>query len=81
MAAAPQAEPLLLPPSLDGPAQQPLAEWLTPLLERASATASLQGRLWQGPKQLPNWWGAGGAVAESLPFALTKPKPGVSPPP
>ena len=66
VAAAPQAEPLLLPPSLDGPAQQPLAEWLTPLLERASATASLQGRLWQGPKQLPNWWGAGGAVAEIL---------------
>ena len=37
VAAGPQAEPLLLPPSLDGPAQQPLAEWLTPLLERARA--------------------------------------------
>lgn len=66
VAAGPQAEPLLLPPSLDGPAQQPLAEWLTPLLERAAATASLQGRLWQGPQQLPNWRGAGGAVAEIL---------------
>ena len=66
VAAGPQAEPLLLPPSLDGPAQQPLAEWLSPLLERAAATASLQGRLWQGPQQLPNWRGAGGAVAEIL---------------
>ena len=66
VAAGPQAEPLLLPPSLEGPAQQPLAEWLTPLLERAAATASLQGRLWQGPQQLPNWRGAGGAVAEIL---------------
>ena len=66
VAAGPQAEPLLLPPSLDGPAQQPLAEWLTPLLERAAATASLQGRIWQGPQQLPPWWGSGGAVAEIL---------------
>ena len=66
VAAGPQAEPLLLPPSLDGPAQQPLAEWLTPLLERAAATASLQGRIWQGPQHLPLWWGAGGAVAEIL---------------
>ena len=66
VAAGPQAEPLLLPPSLDGPAQQPLAEWLLPLLERAAATASLQGRIWQGPQHLPNWRGAGGAVAEIL---------------
>jgi len=66
VAAGPQTEPLLLPPSLDGPAQQPLAEWLTPLLERAAATASLQGRAWQGPMQLPSWRGAGGAVAEIL---------------
>ena len=66
VAAGSRSEPLLLPPSLDGPAQQPLAEWLTPLLERAAATASLQGRPWQGPKQLPAWRGAGGAVAEIL---------------
>jgi len=66
VAAGPQAEPLLLPPSLDGPALQPLAEWLMPLLERAAATASLQGRIWQGPQHLPPWWGAGGAVAEIL---------------
>ena len=66
VAAGPQAEPLLLPPSLDGPAQQPLAEWLLPLLERAAATASLQGRTWEGPQHLPNWRGAGGAVAEIL---------------
>ena len=66
VAAGPQAEPLLLPPSLDGPALQPLAEWLTPLLERAAATASLQGRPWQGPNKLPSWRGAGGAVAEIL---------------
>lgn len=66
VAAGHQAEPLLLPPSLDGPAQQPLAEWLLPLLERAAATASLQGRIWQGPQHLPNWRGAGGAVAEIL---------------
>jgi signal transduction histidine kinase len=66
VAAGPQTEPLLLPPSLDGPARQPLAEGLTPLLERAAATASLQGRPWQGPEQLPSWHGAGGAVAEVL---------------
>ena len=66
VAAGPQAEPLRLPPSLAGPAPQPRAEWLTPLLERAAATASLQGRIWQGPQHLPPWWGAGGAVAEIL---------------
>ena len=55
------AAPLLLPPL---PAQQPghqpeqpanLAAVLAPLLQRAAATAALQGRPWQGPAHLPDW--------------------------
>jgi hypothetical protein len=63
-AAAPQ--PLLLPPLLSGPEGQPLAELLDPLLQRAVATAALQGRPWQGPTTLPPWRGDSGAVAEIL---------------
>jgi signal transduction histidine kinase len=66
IAAAPQPQPLLLPPLLSGPEGQPLAEPLAPLLQRAAATASLQGRPWQGPAELPHWRGDSGAVAEIL---------------
>ena len=37
-------QPLLLPPVLRGPGDQPLHDLLEPLLQRAAATASLQGR-------------------------------------
>ena len=65
---APSARPrpLLLPPLLSGPEGQPLQDLLLPLLQRASATASLQGRPWQGPVTLPDWRGDSGAVAEIL---------------
>ena len=59
-------QPLLLPPMLSGPNGQPLAEPLEPLLQRAAATAALQGRHWQRPEQLPDWRGDSGAVAEIL---------------
>jgi signal transduction histidine kinase len=53
----PQQEPLgptLLPP---GPAEgeATMQTLLMPLLERAEATASLQGRPWQGPDLWPQW--------------------------
>jgi signal transduction histidine kinase len=63
-AAAPQ--PLLLPPLLSGPQGQPLEQPLGPLLQRAAATASLQGRPWHAPVSLPDWRGDSGAVAEIL---------------
>lgn len=59
-------QPLLLPPQLSGPGGQPLAEAVAPLLQRAAATASLQGRHWQAPARLPDWRGDSGAVAEIL---------------
>jgi signal transduction histidine kinase len=59
-------QPLLLPPSLSGPAGQPLAEILAPLLQRAAATAALGGRPWSAPAHLPSWRGDSGAVAEIL---------------
>ena len=49
------ATPLLLPPV---PADAPdltIADLLSPLLERAAATAALQGRLWREPEQWPQW--------------------------
>ncbi|MEB3321634.1 MAG: HAMP domain-containing sensor histidine kinase [Synechococcaceae cyanobacterium] len=63
---APQPQPLLLPPLLGGPDGQPLAEPLEPLVQRASATAALQGRPWRGPDALPVWRGDSGSVAEIL---------------
>lgn len=60
------APPLLLPPGLVGPEGQPLLDWLQPLVQRAAATASLQGRPWHPPSCLPNWHGDSGAVAEIL---------------
>ncbi|MCP9931065.1 HAMP domain-containing histidine kinase [Cyanobium sp. AMD-g] len=59
-------QPLLLPPLLSGPEGQPLAGLLEPLLQRAAATATLQGRDWHGPEALPDWSGDSGAVAEIL---------------
>jgi signal transduction histidine kinase len=56
--------PLLLPPALSGATPQTLVAILTPLLERASATAALQGRPWQGPATVTNWRGDGAAVGE-----------------
>lgn len=64
--AAGNPDPLLLPPLLSGPDGEDLEELLAPLLQRARATASLQGRPWRGPAALPPWRGDGGAVAEIL---------------
>ena len=60
--------PLLLPPGLQGADPQPLEALLGPLLQRAAATASLQGRPWHGPTDghLPTWRGDANAVAEIL---------------
>jgi hypothetical protein len=67
LAAAPaDPQPLLLPPLLSGPDGQTLEEVLEPLLQRAVATAALQGRPWRGPGCLPPWRGDGGAVAEII---------------
>jgi len=64
MVAAPEGARLLLPAGLAGETPESLQAILTPLLERASATASLQGRPWHGPAALPSWRGDGGAVGE-----------------
>ncbi|MEY4297448.1 MAG: hypothetical protein RLZZ423_627 [Cyanobacteriota bacterium] len=56
--------PLLLPPGLSGREAEPLSTILAPLLERAAATAALQGRPWRGPGPIPSWQGDGAAVAE-----------------
>ena len=66
IAAAPDPQPLLLPPMLSGPGGQPLAEPLSPLIQRAAATATLQARPWRGPGALPAWRGDSGAVAEII---------------
>ena len=47
--------PLLLPPVPSNAPDLTIADLLSPLVERAAATAALQGRLWQEPKQWPNW--------------------------
>ena len=56
--------PLLLPPALSRSEPETLESLLTPLLERAAATAALQGRPWRGPAAIPPWSGDGAAVAE-----------------
>jgi signal transduction histidine kinase len=66
VAAPADPQPLLLPPLLSGPGGQPLDEPLRPLLRRAAATATLQGRPWLGPEALPAWCGDSGAVAEII---------------
>ncbi len=47
--------PLLLPPLLPGDSGSNVKAVLTPLIERAEATATLQGRKWNAPKEWPNW--------------------------
>ncbi len=47
--------PLLLPPVLPRSVTINLQSLLEPLIERASATAKLQGRQWIGPLQWPAW--------------------------
>ena len=64
--AATSADPLLLPPLLSGPRGEDLSQLVAPLLQRAAATAALQGRQWLGPDALLPWRGDGGAVAEIL---------------
>ncbi len=64
--AAASPDPLLLPPLLSGPRGEDLTTLVAPLLQRAAATAALQGRRWVGPAALPSWPGDGGAVAEIL---------------
>jgi signal transduction histidine kinase len=64
--AAASSDPLLLPPLLSGPRGDDLPTLVAPLLQRAAATATLQGRRWVGPEALPSWRGDGGAVAEIL---------------
>ena len=66
IAPADDPQPLLLPPLSSAPGGQPLAELLEPLLQRAAATATLQGRPWRGPDSLPSWRGDSGAVAEII---------------
>jgi len=66
LTAAASPQPLLLPPLLTGPGGVDLAGPLLPLLRRAEATASLQGRQWHGPLNLPSWRGDSGSVAEIL---------------
>lgn len=58
------APALLLPPALSQGEPQALEQILRPLLERAAATANLQGRPWQAPATLPPWRGDGSAVSE-----------------
>ncbi|RPF83295.1 MAG: sensor histidine kinase [Synechococcus sp. TMED20] len=53
-AAADPGSPLLLPPGLSS-SPVSLQEQLRPLIDRAAATASLQGRPWQGPQHWPRW--------------------------
>jgi signal transduction histidine kinase len=64
--AASTPDPLLLPPLLSGPQGVSLADLLAPLLQRAEATATLQGRQWESPRALPEWRGEGSSVAEIL---------------
>jgi signal transduction histidine kinase len=59
-------DPLLLPPLLSGPRGELLADLVAPLVQRAKATAALQGRQWLGPQTIPEWRGEGSAVAEIL---------------
>nr|YP_002049153.1 two-component sensor histidine kinase [Paulinella chromatophora]ACB42943.1 two-component sensor histidine kinase [Paulinella chromatophora] len=58
--------PLLLPSALIPNDPTTLKSILEPLIERAKATAALQGRYWGGPQILPNWSGNGNAVLEIL---------------
>ncbi|MFZ9945980.1 MAG: sensor histidine kinase [Vulcanococcus sp.] len=56
--------PLLLPAGLSQGDAQTLEQILQPLLERAAATANLQGRRWEAPGVLPAWHGDASALGE-----------------
>ena len=56
--------PLLLPAGLSQGDAQTLEQILRPLLERAAATANLQGRRWDAPSVLPAWHGDASALGE-----------------
>jgi len=63
---ADNATPLLLPPV---PADAPdltVSDLLSPLIQRASATATLQSRPWHGPSQWPDWTQAPRAAADAV---------------
>ena len=47
--------PLLLPPVLPKGSSLNIKSLLKPLIDRAAATAHLQGRKWYGPSQWPAW--------------------------
>ena len=66
-----EASPLLLPPVLPDQPQLSFAKLLQPLVERANATAALQGRTWHGPTTWPTWMqeprpAGDGVIAEIL---------------
>ena len=46
---------LLLPPLITAQENLNLMELLNPLIDRAAATAKLQGYTWLGPAQIPAW--------------------------
>lgn len=63
---ADNATPLLLPPV---PADAPdltVSDLLSPLIQRASATATLQSRPWREPSQWPDWTQAPRAAADAV---------------
>lgn len=47
--------PLLLPPVLSKGPLLTVKSLIKPLIDRASATAHLQGRTWSGPSEWPDW--------------------------
>ena len=49
------ASPLLLPPVLSKGPSLKIRDLLNPLIERAAATAHLQGRNWYSPPKWPSW--------------------------
>ncbi|UPM49139.1 HAMP domain-containing histidine kinase [Synechococcus sp. A10-1-5-1] len=57
-------QPLLLPPAFSSDALRSLNQVLEPLMERAAGTASLQGRRWVPPGELPTQPCNAAAVSE-----------------
>ena len=47
--------PLLLPPVLPKAKSLNIRSMVQPLIDRASATAALQGRIWNSPSEWPRW--------------------------
>ncbi len=50
-----RSDSLLLPPLLPQSKDLSLQDLLQPLIDRAAATANLQGRIWSGPSEWPLW--------------------------